>query len=138
MANKFHLISESTYQKVEEALASSLELLRMQNSRFTCEADHDLGMSDGEVKVKGQSTSIEQMATVTIDWKIWKALLKIAGRQINPETAKVCKLAVQITDPYGVHPDTDDCVGRLCFASDPDSPVWVLFDDLPEATRIAL
>ena len=95
-------------------------------------------MSDGEVKVKGQSTSIEQMGTVTIDWKIWKALLKIAGRQINPETAKVCKLAVQITDPYGVHPDTDDCVGRLCFASDPDSPVWVLFDDLPEATRIAL
>jgi hypothetical protein len=44
-------------------------------------------------------------------------------------------------DPYGVHPELPEeyrQVGREYFARAPGSKIWVLFDDLPEATMRAL
>jgi hypothetical protein len=83
----------------------------------------------------------DQAHVVTIKWQTWKELLKIAGRQIDPETADVTWWWGQVVDPYGVHPevvDECDCVGRLHFARALGSDVWIEFGDLPEKTRKAL
>ncbi len=69
------------------------------------------------------------------------ALLEIAGRQIDPETAEVCWEYALTLDPYGVYPDLPEeyqQVGRAYFARSPGSQVWIDFQHLPEATREAL
>jgi hypothetical protein len=79
--------------------------------------------------------------TVTITVKQWRALLQIAGRQIDPETAEVVSTYGQVGDPYGVLrdiPDEFQCIGRQNFARNPGSDLWIEFGDLPEATRNAL
>jgi hypothetical protein len=94
-------------------------------------------MSDNETL----STEKADTRTVSIHAEIWHALLEIAGRQIDPETAQVCSMHRQVVDPYGVYPDLPDecdCIGRCYFARAPGSRVWIEFGDLPEATREAL
>jgi hypothetical protein len=79
--------------------------------------------------------------TVTIAEKTWRALLKIAGRQIDPKTAQVTWHYGLVADPYGVDcdlPNEGKCVGRLYFARNPGSEVWIESGDLPEATQAAL
>jgi hypothetical protein len=47
----------------------------------------------------------------------------------------------QMLDPYGIVPDFPeeyDQVGREYFARSPGTDIWVLFRDLPDATREAL
>ena len=83
----------------------------------------------------------EQMCTVTVNREIWQALLKIAGRRIDPENAEVYWRFGQVVDPYGVYADLPpecDCVGWLYFARNFGSSVWIEFGDLPDATRVAL
>ena len=73
--------------------------------------------------------------------KIWLAIRKEAGLNIDPETAEVEWIYAQTLDPYGVYPELpEECqqVGREYFARSPGSDVWVNFHDLPEATRDAL
>ena len=67
-------------------------------------------MGDNEM----QSTEKADTRTVSIRAEIWHALLEIAGRQIDPETAEVHWRFGQVVDPYGVYPDLRpecDCVG---------------------------
>jgi hypothetical protein len=64
------------------------------------------------------------------------AARKRAGQSIDPETADA-----QTLDPYGIDPDLPDeywQLGREYFACDPNSDVWLHFDDLPDAAREAL
>ena len=58
-------------------------------------------MSDNEM----QSTEKANTRIVSIRAEIWRALLKIAGRQIDPENAEVYWRFGQVVDPYGVYPD---------------------------------
>lgn len=61
--------------------------------------------------------------------------------RIDPATAEVNWIYGQVADPYGLDPDLPEenyCVGRLYFARDPASDIWVEFGDLPEDTREAL
>jgi hypothetical protein len=58
-------------------------------------------MNDNEM----QSTENTDARIVSIRAEIWHALLEIAGREIDPETAEVCSLHRQLIDPYGVYPD---------------------------------
>jgi hypothetical protein len=93
-------------------------------------------------EVVSMSDTVEETRRVTIREEIWQALLKIAGRQIDPATAEICKVPCQVADPYGVYPDPlppeFDCVGNFRFARAPGSLVWIEAADLPEATRRAL
>jgi hypothetical protein len=94
-------------------------------------------MSENEM----QPTETAETRTVSIRTDIWHALLEIAGRQIDPETAEVCWEYGQVSDPYGVHPDPPEegvCVGRQYFARSPGNEIWVHFGDLPDETRNAL
>jgi hypothetical protein len=79
---------------------------------------------------------------VSIRWKSFKTLLRIAGQQIDPETADVEWTYICLIDPYGVLPqeivELDNSVGQGYFARVPESDLWVEFDDLPDATRQAL
>ena len=70
----------------------------------------------------------------------WLAIRKEAALQIDPGTAEVDWTYVEISDPYGVHPDRlkDGCFGRGYFARSPGSDVWVSFYDLPQKVRDAL
>jgi hypothetical protein len=71
----------------------------------------------------------------------WLATRKQVGLQIDPETAEVTWIYTQTLDPYGVYPELPEeyqQVGREYFARNPGSEVWVLFGDLPDATREAL
>jgi hypothetical protein len=79
--------------------------------------------------------------TVTIRRRIWQELVMIAGRQIDPENAEVYWEFGPVADPYGVYRNLSSehsCVGRLYFARNPGSSVWIAFGDLPDATRKAL
>jgi hypothetical protein len=70
----------------------------------------------------------------------WLAIRKEAALKIDPATAEVFWKYGSIRDPYGVlnlGPDEEDNVGRNYFARSPGG-VWVLFNDLPDATRDAL
>lgn len=84
----------------------------------------------------------EEELLVTVRWKAFKALLKIAGQQIDPETAELDWTYIQIIDPYGVFPqdivEQYDCVGRGYFARVPGSDVWIEFGDLPDVTVEAI
>jgi hypothetical protein len=71
----------------------------------------------------------------------WLASRKEAGLKIDPETAEVERRYVQTFDPYGVYPELPEQyrqVGREYFVRSPGSGVWVWFEDLPDAIRIAL
>jgi hypothetical protein len=77
--------------------------------------------------------------TVTISRQKWQELREIAARQIDPATAEVDYEMANLSDPYGVNPQSEGyCVGRIYFARNPGSNVWVHFHDLPDATRKAL
>ena len=68
----------------------------------------------------------------------WRAIRREAALQIDPETAEVMWTYGNICDPYGVHPDCQECIGRVYFAHPSGSDVWVCFYDLPDATVKAL
>jgi hypothetical protein len=79
-------------------------------------------MSDSGIK----PTENADTRFVTIRAETWRALLEIAGRQIDPESAEVHWRFRQVVDPYGVYPDLPpecDCVGRLYFARSPGSRI---------------
>jgi hypothetical protein len=84
----------------------------------------------------------EEELMVTVRWKAFKALLKIAGQQIDPETAEVEWTYIQVIDPYGVFPldivEQHSWVERGYFARAPGTDLWIDFDDLPETTHEAL
>ena len=83
----------------------------------------------------------KDVRTVEVTAKYLKALRKAVGRQIDPETAEVFCDSAQVLDPYGDHPNFPkevDCVGTVYFARSPGSDVWILFGDLPDATRDVL
>ena len=70
-----------------------------------------------------------------------KALRKAVGLHIDPETADVEWTYAQTLDPYGDDPNLPEelqQVGREYFARSPGSDVWILFGDLPDATRDVL
>src|SRR5262249_55508215 len=82
-----------------------------------------------------------QEKTITITWEQFRALLKIAGQQIDPTTAEVEWWYALTLDPYGVWenmPEECQQVGREYFARAPGTNVWVNFGDLPKATRDTL
>jgi hypothetical protein len=85
--------------------------------------------------VTGRSTTEERHVTIRQD--LWLALRKIAGQQIDPDTAEVfCTYGLTL-DPYGVYPDLPveyRQVGPEYFARAPGTEVWVSFDDLPKET----
>jgi hypothetical protein len=81
---------------------------------------------------------ISEDSTVTIRWKVWEELLKVAGRQIDPATAEVVWCWGDICNPYGIFPNKNVCLGRLHFARGPGTNIWIEFHDLPEATRVTL
>ena len=67
----------------------------------------------------------------------WLAIRKEEAHRIDPETAKVDWEYGKILDPYGVNPDLPpeaDCIGRIYFALNPGSDIWVSFYDLPKET----
>jgi hypothetical protein len=76
-----------------------------------------------------------------IEREEWLAIRKEAGRKIDPETAEVDWHYVHSSDPYGIFPEVPKeygFFGRHYFARSPGSDIWVLFRDLPDATRDAL
>jgi hypothetical protein len=94
-------------------------------------------MSNNEMKL----TEKADTRTVSIRAEICHALLEIAGRQIDPESAEVHWCFGQVVEPYGLYPAPPDewiCMGRCCFACAPASSVWIEFGGLPDATRQAL
>jgi hypothetical protein len=71
----------------------------------------------------------------------WLALRTEEAPKIDPETAEIDWQYGQIMDPYRVRPDLSDeeyCVGRVYFARNPGSEIWVCFYDLSEETCKAL
>jgi hypothetical protein len=71
----------------------------------------------------------------------WLAIRKEEGLRINPDTAEVYWEMRMPADPYEVH--TDLCeeekqTGRVYFARNPGSDIWVCFDDMPTNTRAKL
>lgn len=66
--------------------------------------------------------------------KKWLAARKAAGRRINPDKADIIWQYCQELDPYGVYPDLPPechCIGRSGFARNPNSEIWVSFEDIP-------
>jgi hypothetical protein len=83
----------------------------------------------------------EDVPTVEVTKKYLNVLRKAVGLHIDPETAEVEWIYAQTLDPYGDDPDLPaeyQQVGREYFARSPGSDVWILFDDLPEATHSKL
>lgn len=68
------------------------------------------------------------------DVQQWLEIRKAAGREIDPETARLHWAYRYTMDPYGVEKDLpDECkqIGREWFARAPGSDIWVSFDDIP-------
>ena len=92
-------------------------------------------------KQEDQMSNDKEVRTVEVTAKYLKALRKAVGRQIDPETAEVFWTYAQTLDPYGDDPNLPEelqQVGREYFARSPGSDVWILFGDLPDATRDVL
>jgi hypothetical protein len=83
----------------------------------------------------------QQMERAMTDHTQFRAAMKEAELKIDPATAEVIWIYAQTLDPYDIEPDLPEeyqQIGREYFARAPGSDVWVLFGDLPEATRKAL
>jgi hypothetical protein len=68
----------------------------------------------------------------------WLEIRKAEGKKIDPATAEVDWTYGVCGDPYGLrsHPPEEEYnVGRIRFARNPGSDVWVAFEDLPEEVR---
>jgi hypothetical protein len=94
-------------------------------------------------KEKKKTTALhkKEPSSAVGDIEKWLAIRRKAGLRIDPKTAEVLWMYVQILDPYGVNPDlSPECqqVGRDYFARSPGSDVWVWFGDLPATTQNAL
>lgn len=75
------------------------------------------------------------------DVQQWLEIRKAAGREIDPETARLHWAYRYTMDPYGVEKDLpDECkqIGREWFARAPGSDIWVSFDDIPNPLIPAL
>jgi hypothetical protein len=73
------------------------------------------------------------------DVQNWLAIRKEAALQIDPETADVMWVYVEVADPYGIDPMPEEWyVDKENFYRSPGSDVWISFRDLPEATKKAL
>ena len=73
--------------------------------------------------------------------KRFLAVRKRAARYINADTAEICKVTVDVLDPYGVGiPYPPECknIGRDLFLRAPRSKIWVWDGDLPAKTFEAL
>jgi hypothetical protein len=74
----------------------------------------------------------------------WLAVRKEEGKRIDPATAETMWTYECVADPYGLVPPADlsdearGVSGRCYWARSPGSDIWLLFDDLPEATVKAL
>jgi hypothetical protein len=93
-------------------------------------------MTTDEENTKNQTPTEKRYVTIRQD--LWFALLKIAGQQIDPDTAEVFWTYGLTLDPYGVYPDLPEeyqQVGREYFARAPGTEVWLNFGDLPKETR---
>ena len=91
--------------------------------------------------VEELTQTTKDVPTVEVTVKYLQALRQAVGLHIDPETAEVDWIYAQALDPYGNHPNLPEelqQVGREYFARSPGSDVWILFYDLPEATRDAL
>jgi hypothetical protein len=85
-----------------------------------------------------ENTTMTKQTDDNVTDERWLAIRKEAALHIDPETAEVCCERTDLADPFGLHPDRPaECIGKVWFARSPDG-VWVLFDDLPRATREAL
>jgi hypothetical protein len=59
-----------------------------------------------------------------------------AGRKINAETAKIWAEKGYVLDVYNLYPFGDDNYGATnYFAFEPESELWVWFEDIPESIR---
>jgi hypothetical protein len=109
--------------------------LRQLRNKETAEVTMTSDETNAE-KMKNQPSTEERHVTIRND--LWLALLKIAGQQIDPDTAEVFWTYGLTLDPYGVYPDLPEeyqQVGREYFARAPGTKVWVSFHDLPQGTR---
>jgi hypothetical protein len=89
--------------------------------------------------MRKKSTKKTDADTVSISSELFYALMKIAGEQIDPETAEVFVDTINEADLYGVHANVSECcVNRRAFVRNPGSKVWVVDCDVPEATREAI
>jgi hypothetical protein len=70
----------------------------------------------------------------------WLETRKEEALRIDPSVAMVDWCYGQVMDPYDVEdlPDECVCVGRLYFARQPGSDIWVSFHDLPESVASLL
>jgi hypothetical protein len=76
--------------------------------------------------------------TVRVTTEYLNALRRAVGQLIDPETADVNWWHVEMIDPYGDHeyiPPHFQCTGRAHFARAPGTDVWIVSEDLPEATH---
>jgi hypothetical protein len=98
-------------------------------------------MQDNDKTTTTSQSMSRDEPTVTITYRHFCELLKIAGQQIDPATAEVEWSYALTLDPYGVWenmPEEYRQVGREYFVRAPESSVWVSFHDLPKVTRDAL
>jgi hypothetical protein len=75
------------------------------------------------------------------DVQQWLEIRKTAGREIDPDTARLHWAYRYTLDPYGVQkdlPDEGKQISREWFARAPGSDIWVSFHDLPTALIPAL
>jgi hypothetical protein len=74
------------------------------------------------------------VASGGVEIKAWLAVRKREAVRIDPMTAEVVWQHRYILDPYNVHvlDDQEKVIGRVYFARQPGSNIWVSFDDLPE------
>jgi hypothetical protein len=96
--------------------------------------------SGKSIKTKSKKTKATPQSprTIEVTETYLRALRKTVGRQIDPETAEVDWRYRQVLDPYGDGfdiPEEEQVVGREYFARVPNTDVWILFSDLPSATR---
>jgi hypothetical protein len=66
----------------------------------------------------------------------WLQIRKQEALRIDPAVAEVHWCYGEIGDPYGLYPDLPECsvIGRVYFARNPGSDIWVSFYDLPDET----
>jgi hypothetical protein len=71
----------------------------------------------------------------------WLALRLAEAKLIDPATAKITIMRVNLVDPYGLGWDPDGeymQVGKTYFARRPESNIWVWFEDIPNEVCVEL
>lgn len=140
-----HAAEEDYYRRAEQRLAEGLDPVTGEPRTFQKAADRRCPAETVPRVMINATTGERQTIQLAVREGMTAAAVgafiaerREAGKLIDVQNCMIAEWSVEALDPYGLLDVGDwSCIGRTSFVRGLPDGDWVLFEDLPEATRKA-